>query len=34
MSPYALPLLGRLAWIDVLLLGWFLLVLISVSFVA
>ena len=34
MSPYMLPLLGRLAWIDVLLLGWFLLVLISVSYVA
>ena len=34
MSPYALPLLGRLAWIDVILLGWFLLVLISVAYVA
>jgi hypothetical protein len=34
MSPYSLPLLGRLAWIDVILLGWFLLVLISVIFVA
>ncbi len=34
MSPYMLPLLGRLAWIDVILLGWFLLVLISVSYVA
>jgi hypothetical protein len=34
MSPYALPLLGRLAWIDVILLGWFALVLISVIYVA
>jgi hypothetical protein len=34
MSPYKLPLLGRLAWIDVLLLGWFLLVLIAVIYVA
>lgn len=34
MSPYSLPLLGRLAWIDVILLGWFLLVLISVAYVA
>ena len=23
MSPYSVPLLGRLAWIDVVLLGWF-----------
>lgn len=34
MSPYSLPLLGRLAWIDVILLGWFVLVAISVIFVA
>ena len=34
MSPYTLPILGRLAWIDVVLLGWFLLVFISVVFVA
>ena len=34
MSPYMLPLLGRLAWIDVILLCWFVLVLISVSYVA
>jgi len=34
MSPYTLPILGRLAWIDVVLLGWFTLVLISVVYVA
>lgn len=34
MTPYALPFLGRLAWIDILLLGWFLLVFISVLYVA
>ncbi len=34
MSPYALPLLGRLAWIDIIILGWFVLVLASVSYVA
>jgi hypothetical protein len=34
MSPYALPLLGRLVWIDVILLGWFLLVLVAVVYVA
>jgi hypothetical protein len=34
VSPYALPLFGRLAWIDVVLLGWFALVLISVLYVA
>lgn len=34
MSPYALPLLGRLAWIDIIILGWFVLVLVSVSYVA
>ncbi|MFT4039054.1 MAG: DUF4396 domain-containing protein [Thermomicrobiales bacterium] len=34
MSPYSLPLLGRLAWIDVILLLWFALVALSVIFVA
>jgi manganese oxidase len=34
MSPYALPLLGRLAWIDLILVVWFLLVFISVAYVA
>lgn len=34
MSPYAVPVLGRLAWIDIILLGWFLLVLLSVLYVA
>lgn len=34
MSPYTLPILGRLAWIDVILLVWFGLVAISVIFVA
>lgn len=34
MSPFALPLLGRLAWIDIILLVWFLLVLVSVAYVA
>lgn len=34
MSPYEVPLLGRLAWIDIILLVWFLLVLISVVYVA
>jgi hypothetical protein len=34
MSPYATPILGRLAWIDVILLAWFLLVLVSVVYVA
>jgi manganese oxidase len=34
VSPYSLPILGRLAWIDVVLLGWFLLVLVSVVYVA
>jgi uncharacterized protein DUF4396 len=34
MSPYSIPLLGRLAWIDVILLGWFALVLVSVVYVA
>jgi hypothetical protein len=34
LSPYAVPILGRLAWIDVILLLWFVLVLILVAFVA
>jgi hypothetical protein len=34
MSPYAIPIFGRLAWIDVVLLGWFLLVAIAVVYVA
>ena len=34
MSPYSVPLLGRLAWIDLILLVWFVLVAISVIFVA
>ncbi|MFN8593247.1 MAG: DUF4396 domain-containing protein [Thermomicrobiales bacterium] len=34
MSPYAVPILGRLAWIDIVLLAWFALVLVSVIFVA
>jgi hypothetical protein len=34
MSPYALPLFGRLAWIDVLLLVWFALVAVAVVYVA
>lgn len=34
MSPYSAPILGRLAWIDVILLAWFALVLVSVVFVA
>ena len=34
VSPYSLPLFGRLAWIDVILLGWFALVALSVIFVA
>ena len=34
MTPYALPLLGRLAWIDVILLGWFALTAVSVAYVA
>jgi hypothetical protein len=32
--PICCHFLGRLAWIDVILLGWFLLVFISVSYVA
>ncbi len=34
VSPYSLPLLGRLAWIDIIVLCWGVLVLISVAFVA
>jgi hypothetical protein len=34
MSPYTLPFLGRLAWIDILLLVWVPLVLVSVAYVA
>src|SRR3954454_13607746 len=34
MSPYTLPILGRLAWIDIVLLGWFILVAISAIYVA
>lgn len=34
MSPYALSVLGRLAWIDIVLLGWFVLVFLSVVYVA
>ncbi len=33
MSPYALPVLGPLAWIDVVLLGWFVLTAGSVAYV-
>jgi hypothetical protein len=34
MSPFSLPVLGRLPWIDVVLLGWFTLTLVSVIYVA
>ncbi len=34
MSPYSLPVLGPLAWIDVVLLGWFALTIVSVAYVA
>jgi hypothetical protein len=34
LSPYVLPFLGRLAWIDLILLVWFGLVLVSVAYVA
>ncbi|MBX9624638.1 MAG: DUF4396 domain-containing protein [Gemmataceae bacterium] len=34
MSPFTLPPFGPLAWIDVVLLGWFLLTLLSVAYVA
>ena len=33
MSPFSLPILGPLAWIDVILLGWFLLTIASVIYV-
>lgn len=34
MSPYALPVLGPLAWIDVVLLVWFGMVIVSVAYIA
>ena len=34
MSPFTIPILGPLAWIDVLLLGWFALTIASVAYVA
>lgn len=34
MSPYSVPVFGALAWIDVVLLGWFALVALSVVYVA
>ncbi len=34
MSPYAIPVFGALAWIDVVLLGWFALMLVSVAYIA
>jgi manganese oxidase len=34
MTPFSLPLLGPLAWIDVALLGWFALTALSVAYVA
>ena len=34
LSPYSLPGLGPLAWIDVVLLGWFALVAISLACIA
>lgn len=34
MSPFTLPLLGRLPWIDLVLLGWFALTIVSVIYVA
>ena len=34
MSDYSLPLFGPLAWIDVVVIGWFLLVALSVAYVA
>ncbi|MBY0524733.1 MAG: DUF4396 domain-containing protein [Gemmataceae bacterium] len=34
MSPFALPILGPLAWIDVVLVGWFALTLLSAAYVA
>ena len=34
MSPYSVPIFGPLAWIDVVLLAWFLLVAVSVAWIA
>ncbi len=34
MSPFSLPILGPLAWIDVLLIGWFILTALSLMYVA
>lgn len=34
MSPFSVPILGPLAWIDVILLGWFALTALSVAYVA
>lgn len=34
MSPYTVPMLGPLPWIDVVLLGWFVLVVASVLYIA
>ena len=34
MTNFSLPILGPLAWIDVILLGWFALTIASVSYVA
>jgi hypothetical protein len=31
MSPYSVPVFDRLAWIDVVLLGWFALTFVSVA---
>ncbi len=34
MSPYSVPIFGPLAWIDVVLLGWFALTVVSVAYIA
>ncbi len=34
MSPYSMPIFGALAWIDVVLLGWFTLMIVSVAYIA
>jgi len=34
MSPYEVPIFGRLAWIDVVLLGWFAITLVSVVYIS
>jgi hypothetical protein len=34
LSPYSVPILGPLAWIDVILLGWFSLALVSAAWIA